>query len=105
MTVTTFDPRAIRVTDRALGHLRRQIEQSGRQFLRLGVKESGCNGYMYTLEYIDAPAADDRAYDVGESVTLYIREADATLVEGTEPAGRLRARNPELAGGRNRVCQ
>lgn len=84
MTVSTFDPRTIRVTDPALAHLKKQIASSGRSCLRLGVKESGCNGYMYTLDYIDAPGSDDRAYEVGDSVTLYVRDADIALVEGTE---------------------
>lgn len=84
MTATTFDPRTIRVTDQALAHLRRQITKSGSAHLRLGVKESGCNGYMYTLDYIDAPAEDDKAFEVGHDVTLYVREGDVALVQGTE---------------------
>ena len=84
MTVSSFDPRAIKVTALALAHLRSQIARSGRPFLRLGVKESGCNGYMYTLDYLDAPADTDRAYQVGDSVTLYVRDEDLALVQGTE---------------------
>lgn len=84
MTATTYDPRTIRVTAPALAHLQKQIEQSRRAHLRLGVKESGCNGYMYTLDYIDVPEDGDRAYDVGGSVTLYVRDEDIALVEGTE---------------------
>lgn len=87
MTVSTFDPRktdaAISASDAAIEHLRRQIERSGHACLRLGVKESGCNGYMYTLDYLDAPTAADRAYDVG-GVTIYVREQDLPLVRGTE---------------------
>lgn len=84
MTVTSYDPRDIRVTQPALAHLRRQIASSGHSFLRLGVKESGCNGYMYTLEYLDEPANTDRAYAVDDSVTFYVREQDIELVQGTE---------------------
>ena len=84
MTVATFDPQAISVTPQALAHLRKQIERSGRSFLRLGVKESGCNGYMYTLDYIDTPDDADRPCHVGGSVTLYVREQDLALVQGTE---------------------
>lgn len=84
MTVSSFDPRTIHVTAAARTHLRRQLDGSGRSYLRLGVKESGCNGYMYTLDYIDAPAATDRSYDVGDDVTLYVRDEDLALVEGTE---------------------
>lgn len=84
MSVSSFDPRAIRVTGPALDHLRKQIARSGRPFLRLGVKESGCNGYMYTLDYLDAPTETDRPYQVGDSVTLYVRDEDVDLVQGTE---------------------
>lgn len=84
MSVTTFDPTRISVTDTARTHLRRQMDGSGRRHLRLGVKESGCNGYMYTLDYIDDPAADDQAFDVGGGVVLYVRESELALVRGTE---------------------
>jgi iron-sulfur cluster assembly accessory protein len=84
MTVSSFDPRTIRVTGPALDHLRKQVARSGHPYLRLGVKESGCNGYMYTLDFIDAPADTDRPYPVGEAVTLYVRDADLALVLGTE---------------------
>jgi iron-sulfur cluster assembly accessory protein len=84
MTVSTFDPQTITVTPAALAHLRAQIDRSGRSYLRLGVKESGCNGYMYTLDYIDAPAETDQACEVGESVTVYVSADDLPLVRGTE---------------------
>lgn len=84
MSVTTFDPRTVRVTDSARAHLRRQLDSTGRRFLRLGVKESGCNGYMYTLDYIDEPGSDDRAFEVGEGIVLHVRDAELELVLGTE---------------------
>jgi iron-sulfur cluster assembly accessory protein len=84
MSVTTFDPRAIIVTDPARAHLRSQIDRSGRRFLRLGVKESGCNGYMYTLDFIDAPGAGDVACRVDDTVTLYVSTEDLPMVQGTE---------------------
>lgn len=84
MTVSNYDPTAISVTGAAQDHLRAQIERSGRSHLRLGVKESGCNGYMYTLDYIDQPGASDKAYPVSDSLTLYVQEDDLPLVRGTE---------------------
>jgi iron-sulfur cluster assembly accessory protein len=83
MHVSTFDPKAIIVTEAARAHLRAQIADS-RRSLRLGVKESGCNGYMYTLDYIDAPGAADLACPVDDSVTLYVSTEDLPMVQGTE---------------------
>jgi Fe-S cluster assembly protein SufA/iron-sulfur cluster assembly protein len=87
MSVSNFDPRTqptVTATAAARAHLRRQMENSGRQGLRLGVKESGCNGYMYTLDYIDDPQPDDRPFDLGDTLTVYVRTGDLTLVRGTE---------------------
>ncbi|MFW6094021.1 MAG: HesB/IscA family protein [Pseudomonadota bacterium] len=104
MTVSNFDPQTIIVTDAARAHLRAQIAQSGQPYLRLGVKESGCNGYMYTLDYLDAPTERDRAYSVGDGVTLYVNDDDLALVRGTEVDyvteglnASLRFRNPNAA--------
>lgn len=80
----SFDPNRISVTEPARAHIKSQISRSGAKFLRLGVKESGCNGYMYTLDYIDQPGASDHSFDVGESLDLYISEEHLPLVRGTE---------------------
>jgi iron-sulfur cluster assembly accessory protein len=84
MTVNTYQPKAITATDSARRHLRAQIAESGRSALRLGVKESGCNGFMYTLDFVDAPAADDHVHDLGDGVSVCVRDADLALVRGTE---------------------
>jgi iron-sulfur cluster assembly accessory protein len=86
MTVSTFDPaeqHTVTATEAALDHLRGQLARSGRSCLRLGLKESGCNGYMYTLDFLDAPDADDAAHPVGDGVTVYVRADDLPLVRGT----------------------
>jgi iron-sulfur cluster assembly accessory protein len=88
MTVDNFDPQnfdaqEIVVTDAARAHMETQVELSGHPALRLGVKESGCNGYMYTLDYIDAPAADDLRVATGGTLRLYVSRADLPLVGGT----------------------
>ena len=84
MSVATFDPTQISVTAAAHRHIVQQIAQSGRKYVRLGVKESGCNGYMYTLDYIEQPGAADHSFAVGGSLDLYVSEEDLPLVRGTE---------------------
>ncbi len=84
MSVATFNPTGITATVAAVAHINRQIDQSGCPHLRLGIKKSGCNGYMYMLDYIDAPEGDDQAVKVTESLALYVRKGDLPLVQGTE---------------------
>lgn len=84
MSATTFDPNQIRVSDSARAHIEAQIRKSGHRHLRLGVKESGCNGYMYTLDFIDQPAANDVAFAVTDQLEVFVSQADLPLVRGTE---------------------
>ena len=89
MTVGSFDPanfdlHAIIVTEGARAHLEDQVARSGHAAVRLGVRESGCNGYMYTLDYLDAPSAEDHRIPAGGTLALYVRTADLPLVAGTE---------------------
>ena len=84
MSVASFDPSRVSVTAAAARHIREQVARSGRRFLRLGVKQSGCNGYMYQLDYIDAPGASDRKFPIAGELSIYVSEADLPLVRGTE---------------------
>ena len=74
----------ILVTEAASVHIRNQIAASGQKYVRLGVKESGCNGYMYTLDYIDHPTDKDKAFEVADGVCVYVSNNDLPLVAGTE---------------------
>lgn len=83
MSVTAFDPKQISVTDSARRHIAEQIERSGHRSLRLGVKESGCNGFMYTLDYVDAPEATDHRFHV-DGLEIVVRAEEIRLVSGTQ---------------------
>ena len=74
----------ISVSQRAHAHIRTQVEQTRSNFLRLGVKESGCNGFMYTLEFLESADADDHLLQVSEDVTVCVKDQDLALVNGTE---------------------
>ncbi|MDP7389761.1 MAG: iron-sulfur cluster assembly accessory protein [Pseudomonadales bacterium] len=74
----------IDVTGSARNHIRSQVQQHQAQYLRLGVKESGCNGYMYTLDFLDELQTDDIQVDIGDNINICIRRDDLPLVAGTE---------------------
>ncbi len=74
----------ISFTADALTHVRKQLAQTRAAYLRLGVKESGCNGFMYTLDFLDDPLPDDQAFEFDNDVRVCVNDADLALVAGTE---------------------
>lgn len=74
----------ITVSQRAQAHIRDQVAQTRSKFLRLGVKESGCNGFMYTLDFLEAAEANDHLLPVSSGVTVCVKDQDLALVDGTE---------------------
>lgn len=77
-------PKYIDLTDSARAHIRAQVEQQPAKFLRLGVKESGCNGYMYTLDFLKEMEPSDVQVEIDDHITICIRREDIALVDGTE---------------------
>lgn len=74
----------ISVTPRAQDHIKHQLEQTECEYLRLGLKESGCNGFMYTLDFMTAPGNDDQCFDVSAGVRICVAVVDLPRVVGTE---------------------
>ncbi len=89
MNAELYDPAqhpvadALVMTPAALAHIRRQLAREGATALLLGIRESGCNGYMYDLSYVGENKADIRAFDF-DGVRVFIENADWALVRGTE---------------------
>lgn len=77
-------PQHINITASARAHIRAQVKQQNAQFLRLGVKESGCNGYMYTLDFLNEAAPNDIQVEIDSGINICIRDEDLNLVDGTE---------------------
>ncbi|MBM4203746.1 MAG: iron-sulfur cluster assembly accessory protein [Gammaproteobacteria bacterium] len=87
-----FDPQQVKsaalplevvVSDAAARHLLAQLSSQGKAFLRLGVKESGCNGYSYFLDWLDAPGVDDIPLHINADLDIHVAAADQALVHGT----------------------
>lgn len=76
---------AITMTPAAHHHVRRQLAKEGAEALELGVKTSGCNGYMYDLAYREAGAEavpGDRVFDF-DGVRVLVAHGNWPLVRGT----------------------
>ena len=89
MTAEIYDPQqlaataAIAMTPAAREHVRRQLAKEGAAALLLSVRESGCNGYMYDLSYVEGERASVRRFDF-DGVALLVENANWPLVQGTE---------------------
>lgn len=75
---------SIRIAPEAAAHFRAQLAKSGHCGVRISLKESGCSGYMYAVEEVDAGQADDLEMTLEDGLILYFDPADALALRGTE---------------------
>ena len=74
---------AITVTPKAAARIRQALAQRGGGIgLRLAVKTAGCSGYAYALEFADATAPEDLAFE-SEGVRLVVAADSLPLLDGT----------------------
>jgi iron-sulfur cluster assembly protein len=96
---------SIQLTERAARQIRKQLDKRGSGLgLRLGVKKTGCSGFTYVVDYADALAESERAYDL-HGVSVVVAEADLPLLDGVEVdyareglSEAFRFRNPNAKG-------
>jgi iron-sulfur cluster assembly protein len=53
----------MKITPEALHHLRELLDQPNPKMIRVGVKNRGCSGLAYHLEYVEKPAAFDEVLE------------------------------------------
>ena len=85
--VETFSPSQITVsmTDKALDYARKQLASSQEaKGILLGVKKSGCSGFMYDLQLAKALVGNEKLIQVSQDVALYITVEALPYVNGTE---------------------
>jgi len=70
-------PKAVRLTDAAAERVKALMERSGKGYLRVGVKNGGCAGMEYVMDYVETPEPlDERVEDKGVEIVI---EAQALL--------------------------
>lgn len=74
----------IQITENAAHHIRKQLDKRGSGLgMRLGVKKSGCTGWSYVVDFVDALEPTDRVYeDFG--VKVIVDEQSLSFLTGTE---------------------
>lgn len=75
---------AISVTENAVRQIQKQLDKRGKGIgLRLGVKEAGCTGYAYVLDYADELKDGDSVFE-DSGVKVIINEKDLEFLNGIE---------------------
>jgi iron-sulfur cluster assembly protein len=90
----------VRLSDAAAARVQEIMAEAGKPYLRVGVKNGGCAGMEYVMEYADAPGAfDERVSDRGVDIlidakaVLFLLGAEIDF-EKTRLAERFTFRNP-----------
>ena len=81
MTVTTRTrrprPKLVTLTDEAADRVREILEERGEGYLRVGVKNGGCAGMEYLMDYVTAPEKFDEI--VADKDVQIVVDAKAVL--------------------------
>lgn len=77
----------IQITEKAAVQIKALLGDApdGAQGLRLGIKQTGCSGHSYNMEYIkaDADLAADEPFE-GHGATLYVPKMHSWMLFGME---------------------
>jgi iron-sulfur cluster assembly protein len=77
------EPMAISLTESAAQRVRSHLAQRGSGLgLRLGVKETGCSGFSYVVDYADDVRPDDQVFEE-HGVKVYVDGAALAFIDGT----------------------
>ncbi|MEJ2669766.1 MAG: iron-sulfur cluster assembly accessory protein [Gammaproteobacteria bacterium] len=83
--VATFDPKApVQVSDAACAHfIERLKRQPSAKGVRLSVKESGCSGYQYTIDYVENIPETDGTLALNDQYVLCVDSQALNIISGT----------------------
>lgn len=74
----------ISLTEKAAARARDHLAQKGQaQGLRLGVRNTGCSGYMYTVALAEAIEPDDQVFE-SQGVKIVVSTKNLPYLEGME---------------------
>ncbi len=84
MSVETFShQQAINVTDSAARHFEKTLAKTGKAAIRLSLKESGCTGYKYVIDEVDAAEENDLKIDLDNGVKVFVAPENLKALQGT----------------------
>lgn len=74
----------IQLTQRAADHVQQMLQQRGYGMgLRLSVRQSGCSGFAYQVDYADQLNTDDVVFE-SHNIRLVIDKNSLSAIDGSE---------------------
>lgn len=74
---------AITLTERAAQHVQRFLTNNEGNGLRVGVKPTGCSGYMYVVQPVKVVNDHDQVF-VSQGVQIVVDDESMKYLDGTE---------------------
>ena len=75
----------ITVTESAKKYFLKQLKKHSDSLgVRLYVKTSGCSGYSYQLDFVDAIDLNDIVFNISDGLSIFVNKESLTYVAGTE---------------------
>ncbi len=75
---------SITLTEKAAKQIAKQLTKRGRGLgLRLGVKQAGCSGFAYVVDYADELAETDQVFEE-HGIKVIVKPDDLALLDGVE---------------------
>ncbi len=72
----------ISITENAAKQIKKQLAKRDHGIgLKIGVKQAGCSGYAYTLDYADTVTENDSVFE-DQDVKIIINQADLDYLKG-----------------------
>lgn len=73
---------AVQLTENAARRIQQQLRERGKGLgLRLGVKQAGCSGYAYTLDYADEARPEDEVFE-RHGAKVVVSRAQLAMLDG-----------------------
>jgi len=75
---------AITITEKAADRVKNFLDKRGKGIgLRLAVKPSGCSGFAYVIEFVDALENSDEVFEIN-GVKIIVDKKSMVFLDGTE---------------------
>lgn len=73
----------ISITPAANQYLNKQLIKKGAKHIRLSIKEVGCSGMAYVIDYTDTKQETDLVF-MGDGFKVYVSPKDLEVLKGVE---------------------